>query len=62
MLPRWAACLVGAIVCVLIAWLLAPLMPAPAGGFVSVIAWIGAVILAILAVFYLVSGGTRRTL
>jgi hypothetical protein len=58
-MPRWAACLIGAIICALIAWLLAPLIPAPGSSIVSIIAWIGCVFLALYAVFLLVSGRSR---
>ena len=58
-MPSWLACLVGAVICLLIAWLLAPAIPAPAGGIVAIIAWIGCAVLAILAVVYLVTGRGR---
>ena len=58
---NWIGCLVGAVICGLIAWLLAPYIPDPGGRIVSIIAWIGAVVLAVLAVFYLVTGRGPRT-
>lgn len=61
MLPRWAACLIGAVVCILVALWLAPLVPAPAGAIVSVLAWIGAVVLLVMAVLALMTGRGPRT-
>lgn len=57
MLPRWAACLIGAVVCVLVALWLAPIIPDPAGEIVAIVAWIGAAVLAIVAVVVLITGG-----
>jgi hypothetical protein len=57
-MPRWLACLIGAVVCVLIALILAPYIPDPGDQIVAIIAWVGAAVLAIIAVLQLVRGGT----
>ena len=53
-MPHWLGLILGAVVCVLIALLLAPYIPDPGGQIVEILAWIGAVVLAILAVIGLV--------
>ena len=55
-MPAWLSYIVGAVVAVLIALLLAPLIPEPGGQIVSVLAWICAAILAILALVALLRG------
>jgi hypothetical protein len=56
-MPRWISLLIAAVVCVLIAVLLAPYIPSPGDQLVAIIAWIGAVVCAIVAVIHLVRGG-----
>lgn len=58
-MPQWISYLVAAVVCVLIAILLAPYIPAPGSTLVAAVAYIAAVVLAILAVVALVRGGPR---
>ena len=48
-MPAWLSYVVGCVIAVLIALLLAPLIPSPGDQIVAVIAWIVAAILAILA-------------
>lgn len=48
--------LLGAVVAVLVALLLAPLIPEPGGSIVAVVSWIVAAILALLGVVALVRG------
>jgi predicted ABC-type exoprotein transport system permease subunit len=55
-MPAWLSYIVGAVVAVLIALLLAPIIPEPGGHIVAVIAWIVAAILAILALVALLRG------
>lgn len=57
----WIGCLIGAAICVLIALVLAPFVPDPGGHIITIIAWFGAVILAVLAIYYLVTGNGTRT-
>lgn len=60
MLPRWMSLLLGAVVAVLVAVLLAPYIPAPGAQIVAVIAYIAAAVLAILGVLALVRGDGAR--
>jgi len=53
-MPHWLGLILGAVVCVLIALLLAPYIPDPGDSIVAILAWIGAAVLAILAVISLV--------
>jgi hypothetical protein len=53
----WLGYLLGAVVCLLIALLLAPYIPAPGDHIVSILAWIGAAVCAVLAVVGLVRTG-----
>lgn len=55
-MPAWISYLIGAVVAILIALLLAPLIPDPGGHIVAIIAWIVAVVLIILGLVYLVRG------
>lgn len=57
-MPRNAVgALIAAVICLIIAWLLAPLIPeATVAHIIGVIAWIGCVVCAALGIFYLVSG------
>lgn len=57
-MPGWLSYLLGAVVAVLIALLLAPIIPEPGGQLVAIIAWIVAAILAVLALVALVRGRT----
>jgi hypothetical protein len=57
--PAWIRYLIAAVVCVLIAVLLAPVIPYPGSTIVAVVAWIGAAVAAIYAVVALVRGGPR---
>lgn len=50
--------LIGIVLCVLIAVWLAPMVPAPGGRILAVLAWIVAVVLAIYLIFGLLSGAT----
>jgi hypothetical protein len=54
---NWVGCLIGGVVCILIAILLAPYIPAPGGALVAIICYIAAAVLLILAVVGLVRGG-----
>lgn len=61
MARSWIGCLIGAVICALIAMILAPYIPEPGGHIVGIIAWVAAVVLVLLAVYYLVTGrGTGR--
>lgn len=55
-MPAWLSYVLGAIVAVLIALLLAPLIPEPGGQIVTIIAWIVAAILVVLALVALLRG------
>ena len=55
-MPRWLACFLGAIVCVLVALLLAPYIPDPGDAIVAICAWIAAAVLAVLGLVALVRG------
>ena len=55
-MPVWLSYVLGAVVAVLIALLLAPLIPEPGGQIVAVISWIAAALLAILALVSLFRG------
>ena len=48
--------ILGIVVCVLVAVWLAPLIPQPGGQIVSVLAWIVAVVLAVLLLVNLITG------
>lgn len=56
-MPRWLSLLLGAVICVVVALVLAPYLPEPGASVVAVIAWIGAAVCAVLAVLHLVRGG-----
>jgi hypothetical protein len=53
-MPTWASYLIGAVIAVVIAVLVAPLIPAPGGSAVAVIAWVVAAILVVLALVSLI--------
>jgi len=53
-MPAWASYLLGALVAVLIAIFLAPIIPSPGDSIVAIIAWVVAAILAVLALVSLV--------
>ena len=55
-MPAWLSYVIGAVIAVLIALLLAPLIPEPGGQIVSILAWIVAAILIILALVALLRG------
>jgi membrane protein DedA with SNARE-associated domain len=57
MRTNWVGCLIGGVVCLLIAFLLAPLFPYPISSIVAIICWIAAAVLLILCVVHLVRGG-----
>lgn len=52
----WISYLIGAVIAVLIALLLAPYIPEPGGHIVAILAWIVAVVLIVLALVSLVRG------
>lgn len=56
MRTNWVGCLIGAVVCILIAVLLAPFIPYPGGTLIAIVAYIAAAILLILCVVDLVRG------
>lgn len=58
-MPRWAACLIAAAICLVIAIVAAPYIPAPGDLIVALIGYIGAGVALIMAVVYLVQGSTR---
>jgi len=57
-MPRNAiGAIVGAVFCLIIAWLIAPLIPEPTvAHIIAIIAWIGLVLCAVLAIYYVVAG------
>lgn len=55
----WLHNLIGLVVAVLVATLLAPLIPAPGSSIVAVLAWIAAVVFAILLIVGLLRGPMR---
>ena len=55
-MPAWLSYCVGAVIAVLIALLLAPVIPEPGGHIIAVIAWVVAAILAVLALVALLRG------
>lgn len=57
-MPRNAVgAIIGAVVCLIIAWLIAPLIPeATVAHIIGVVGWIGVVLCGCLAVYYLVTG------
>ena len=57
-MPAWLSYVIGCVIAVLIALLLAPLIPHPGDTIVSILAWICAAILAILALVALFRGRT----
>lgn len=59
MLPRWIALLLGAVVCILVAILLAPYIPEPGALVVQLVSYIGAVVCVVLAVLHLTRGGAN---
>jgi hypothetical protein len=54
--PAWLSYALGALIAVLIAWLIAPLIPEPGGQVVAIIAWVVAAILVVLALVALLRG------
>ena len=58
-MPRWLSLLLAAVVCVVIALVLAPYIPEPGDDVVAIFAWFGAAICAVLAVIQLVRGGAQ---
>lgn len=56
----WLYNLIGLVVAVLVATLLAPLIPSPGSQIVAVLAWIVAVVFAILLLVGLLRGGSSR--
>lgn len=58
-MPRWLSLLVAAVICIVIALVLAPYIPTPGDSLVSILAWIGAALCLVLAVVDLVRGGAR---
>lgn len=56
-MPRWLALLLAAVVCVLVALVLAPYIPHPGDTIVAVFAWFGAVACAVLALVQLIRTG-----
>lgn len=55
-MPAWLSYVVGCVIAILIALLMAPIIPEPGGQIVSVLAWVCAAVLAILALVALVRG------
>ena len=55
-MPAWLSYCVGAVIAVLIALLLAPIIPSPGDTVVSILAWIVAGLLAVLALVALLRG------
>jgi len=55
-MPAWVSYLLGALVAALIAIFLAPVIPSPGDQIVSIIAWVIAAILVVLALVALVRG------
>ncbi|MFA7264862.1 MAG: hypothetical protein WC054_00880 [Candidatus Nanopelagicales bacterium] len=53
---NWIGCLIGAVICLLIAIFVPPYIPAPGGSIVMIIGYIAAVVLFILAILGLVRG------
>lgn len=53
---NWVGLLIGAVVAILVAILLAPYIPEPGGHLVAVICYIAAAVMAVLAVVALVRG------
>ena len=53
-MPSWLSYFIGAVIAVLVALLLAPVIPSPGDQLVAIVAWIAAVILAILGIVALV--------
>ena len=60
MIPRWAACLLGALVCYLLALWIAPMLPGSIGGVIQALLYIGAIVLAIAGVILLILWFTGR--
>jgi predicted ABC-type exoprotein transport system permease subunit len=54
--PSWLSYVIGAVIAVLIALLLAPIIPEPGGQIIAILSWIVAAILAILALVSLLRG------
>lgn len=53
-MPAWLSYLLGAVVAALVAILLAPLIPAPGGQIVAVVAWIVCAVLVVLGLVALI--------
>ena len=53
---NWVGCLIGAVVCLLIAIFVPPYIPEPGGKLIEIIGYIAAVVLFILAILGLVRG------
>lgn len=58
-MPAWLAYLLAAVIAVLLAVFLAPLIPAPGSTIVEIICYIAAAVAAIYAVVALIRGGPR---
>jgi len=54
--PAWLSYVLGSVIAVLIALLLAPLIPEPGGHIVSILAWVVAAVLVVLALVALLRG------
>lgn len=55
-MPAWLSYVLGSVIAVLIALLLAPLIPEPGGHIVSILAWVVAAVLVVLALVALLRG------
>lgn len=53
-------CVIGAVLCLILAWLIAPLIPEPTvSHIIAIIGWVGLVLCALYAVYLLVTGRDR---
>lgn len=55
-MPRWLAAFVGAVVAIVVALYVTPLVPQPAGQILTLLAWIVAAVLIVLGLVYLLRG------